>query len=86
MLLKRKKKIHVFKVDRLNKIKISKAIKTDLNFELKMTQNQLIQSIWFHRIPMEVSYHSNILTTSWVSVSEDLAFKTNCFFNLQLLK
>ena len=48
-----------------------KAIKNDLNFVLKMTQNQLIQSIEFHEIPMEVLYNSNLSTMSLVSNSED---------------
>ena len=63
-----------------------KVIKTDLNYIIKTTQNQLIQSIGFLEISVEASYNSTLLNMSWVSDSEDLAFKTNCFFNLQLLE
>ena len=52
-----------------------KIIKIDLTFVLKMTQNQLIQSIEFLKIPMEALYNSNFSTMSWVSDSEDLTLK-----------
>ena len=63
-----------------------KAIKIDLKFILKTTQNQLIQPIEFLGIPMEASYNSNPSTMLWVSDSEDLELKNTCSYKLQFLK